>query len=95
MRRCPIRRAADLADSSGLAAHEVFDLDAEAPRELRQDPHAWVALAALDAAHVGQRQAGGVGHLFLRHSALGPQATDVRGDTLHRFLGRHSVILLQ
>jgi hypothetical protein len=81
--------------SGSRRAYEVLDLDAQPTRELAQHTHARVALASLDAPHVGKRETGGVGDLFLSEAALGSQAADVGSEAGDRFVGGHPVILFQ
>src|SRR6185503_11518914 len=56
--------------------------DTKSSRETHEDAYSGISLAALDAAHVGQGEAAGVGYLLLGEAAFGADSEDVSAEAV-------------
>jgi hypothetical protein len=67
---------------SAHAVQKLSQVNGEAPREAHEHPHTWIALAAFDAADVGQGEAASVGDLLLREPAFGADSADISAEAV-------------
>jgi len=65
----------------------------KALRESQEHPHPRIALASLDASHVGQCEAAGVGYLLLREAAFGADSEDISSEAFERIASHGGIVV--